>query len=101
VGQLCTLADLRINLVLAIHNSEPWPSLTTRSIDQFTRQVRLLGKFFRRLQVLSVRRFVSLPRCTDMILFYWEKVVRSASSPSEMTAGKTTLSVGEHLTNML
>jgi hypothetical protein len=44
------------------------------------------GKFFRRLQQVDVPRFVRLPLCDDVVLYYWEKVVQ-ANASSELIEG--------------
>lgn len=89
--QLQTLSELRINLVLSLRSSQaPTSAAAARSIDQLTRHIRLLGKFFRRLQQLDVRRFVALPLCTDLIMYYWSKVVQATSGPPELVAGTCT-----------
>ncbi|KIM90936.1 hypothetical protein PILCRDRAFT_1173 [Piloderma croceum F 1598] len=83
--RLQTLSELRINIIKAIRASNPAPDSTTRhSIDQLSRHVRLLGKFFRRLQQLNVSRFVEQPMCSDIVLYYWSKVVEATNAPSGM-----------------
>jgi hypothetical protein len=59
-----------------------------RSIDILTRHIRHFGKFFRRLQQLSQSRFVELPMCGEMILFYWSQVDEATRGPPELIAGK-------------
>jgi len=61
--------------------------MARRSIDQLTRHVRLFGKFFRRIQQLCVARFVALPMCSDVVLYYWGKVVQATTSSSDAIAG--------------
>jgi hypothetical protein len=79
---------LRIDLVIALRSSNGLPDqVARRSIDQLTRHVRLFGKFFRRLQQINVARFVALPMCDDLILYYWSKVVQATSGPSEFVIG--------------
>jgi len=80
------LIELRINLVIALRSLPTVDAITRRSIDQLTRHVRLFGKFFRRLQQLSVVRFVTLPTCSDLVLYYWSKIVQAASTP-DLIAG--------------
>ena len=52
-----------------------------------TRHVRLFGKFFRRVQQLSFIKFVKLPLCSELILYYWNKVVQASEMPAEAMAG--------------
>ncbi|KAJ7507960.1 armadillo-type protein [Mycena galericulata] len=52
-----------------------------RSVDILTRHIRLLGKFFRRLQELSSPRFASLPSCPGLVAYYWGQVVRATKVP--------------------
>lgn len=86
--QLQNLSELRINLVTAIRASNTSPDATARrSIDQLSRHVRLLGKFFRRLQQLNVAQFVELPMCSDIVLYYWAKVVEATNAPPQTISG--------------
>lgn len=88
VLQLQSLTDLRRNIVLAfVRNGQLEPLSSSRSIGILTRHIRLFGKFFRRLQQLSHARFVELPICADLVLFYWSKVVDATSGPREYVAG--------------
>jgi len=57
--------------------------ITTLSIDRLTRHIRVFGKFFRRLQQLDAAKFVELPGCNDMVLYYWSKVVEATDHRSE------------------
>ncbi|KAG6911227.1 hypothetical protein DXG01_003094 [Tephrocybe rancida] len=66
--------DLIVGLIQANANTDPQ---VQRFIDIFTRHIRVFGKFFRRLQQLSAARFVTLPMCSDLILFYWSQVVKA------------------------
>ncbi|OCH87913.1 ARM repeat-containing protein [Obba rivulosa] len=80
--QFQALSELRIDLVIALKSSPSSP-VAERSIDLLTRHVRLFGKFFRRLQQLAVNRFVALPLCSDLVLYYWSKVVQATNGPTE------------------
>lgn len=84
--QLQTLSELRINLMFALQ-STPTSQIGTRSVDILTRHVRLFGKLFRRMQELSHPKFVALPLCSDLVLYYWSKVVQASSAPPEAISG--------------
>ncbi|GLB33947.1 putative ARM repeat-containing protein [Lyophyllum shimeji] len=83
--QLKALTELRTNTLVALMrgglSSDPQ---VQRSLDIFTRHIRVFGKFFRRLQQLSPSRFVALPMCGDLILFYWSQVVKATSEPADL-----------------
>ncbi|EGN93009.1 hypothetical protein SERLA73DRAFT_116383 [Serpula lacrymans var. lacrymans S7.3] len=84
VMQLQALTELRINLLMTIRSSSTSPGPTaSKAIDQLTRHVRVFGKFFRRLQQLVTPKFVELPMCDDLVLYYWSKVVQATDAPSE------------------
>ncbi|TDL29402.1 ARM repeat-containing protein [Rickenella mellea] len=78
--QIQNLYELRMKLIVAM-TSQKLDSIQTRSLDYLTRHVRLFGKLFRRLQQLSPSRFVALPLCSDLIFYYWSKVIQSANGP--------------------
>ncbi|KAJ6628769.1 armadillo-type protein [Mycena sp. CBHHK59/15] len=52
-----------------------------RCVDLLTRHIRLLGKFFRRLQELSSPRFTALSSCPLLVKYYWEEVVAATEQP--------------------
>lgn len=87
--QLRILYDLRTNLALELERPSYSYSkqLAERTVDSLTRHVRHLGKFFRRLQQLSVARFIVLPSCNDLVLYYWDKVVHAVNGPSTWISG--------------
>ncbi|KZT12770.1 ARM repeat-containing protein [Laetiporus sulphureus 93-53] len=87
--QLQTLSELRISLVSATQ-MQPLTSIGQRSLDLLTRHVRLFGKLFQRMQKLSPSRFVTLPMSSDLVLYYWSKVVQASSAPPEYTADTPT-----------
>lgn len=58
-----------------------------RTVDVLTRHIRHFGKFFRKLQQRSQPRFVALPMCGDLIMFYWNEVVQATSGPPNLIAG--------------
>ncbi|TFK55905.1 ARM repeat-containing protein [Heliocybe sulcata] len=83
-AQLQALSELRINLLVALRSANT--SVDTagrRTIDQLTRHVRLFGKLFRRFQQLDVKRFIQLPGCSELVFYYWSKVVQATDSPPE------------------
>ncbi|KAF8623412.1 hypothetical protein AX15_006355 [Amanita polypyramis BW_CC] len=82
--QLQSLVNLRQDIVLNLVRSGQQELLrSSRTTNILTRHIRLFGKFFRRLQQLSHARFIGLPVCADLILFYWSQVVNATSSPRE------------------
>ncbi|KAF8450539.1 ARM repeat-containing protein [Boletus edulis BED1] len=76
-AQLRALSELRINLILALRTMQTSGPITTLSIDRLTRHIRIFGKFFKRLQQLDPFKFVELPTCNEMVLYYWSKVVEA------------------------
>ena len=88
VIQLQTLTELRINLLLALRTSQPPPDdITKQNVTNLTRHTLLFGRFFRRLQQLDCARFVLLPTCSNLVLYYWSKVVQATDGPHELIEG--------------
>ena len=83
--QLKQLSETRLSLVRA--TTVPLSPVAQRSINQLTRHIRLFGKFFRRLQQLDVVRFVKLPTCSELVLYYWDKVVEAANASAQAIDG--------------
>ena len=84
--QFQAISELRINVVSAL-GSPPTDPVAQRALDLFTRHVRIFGKLFRRMQRSSTARFVALPMCGDLVLYYWSKVVQATTGPPEQIAG--------------
>ncbi|KAJ7129521.1 armadillo-type protein [Mycena epipterygia] len=79
---LKSLVALRHEIILAPASvSNPYAQ---RSVDVLTRHIRLLGKFFRRIQELSSPRFVTLPGCVNLVAYYWEQVVEATKYPDSI-----------------
>ncbi|KAI0660923.1 ARM repeat-containing protein [Cubamyces menziesii] len=83
--QFQAISELRINVVSAL-GSPPTDPVAQRALDLFTRHVRIFGKLFRRMQRSSTARFVALPMCGDLVLYYWSKVVQATTGPPEQIA---------------
>lgn len=82
VLQLRGLKELRTNTLKSLMQTVPVPDVQAQqSIDILTRHIHVFGKFFRRLQQLSPTRFVALPMCSDLILYYWAQVVEATGGP--------------------
>lgn len=57
-------------------------------MESLTKHVLTFGKVFRRLQQPALPRFVALPRCSDLVLYYWQVVVDANNAPDGYTDGK-------------
>ncbi|KAK0230961.1 armadillo-type protein [Armillaria fumosa] len=75
-AQLQVLLDLRYKIVTS-GSVNTYQSL--KFVETLTTHIRHIGKFFRRLSQLSHSRFVELPMCGDLIMFYWSLVVQATS----------------------
>ena len=85
--QLRGLYETRIGLLMNLRSAATQPDpIALHSLNLLYKYVRAFGKFFRRVQQIDVARFVDLPLCDDLILYYWEKVVQ-ANSSAELIEG--------------
>jgi len=76
--QMQSLYEHRITITTSLNSSNlPNTPPVLLTIEKITQHVRAFGKFFRRLQQLDTKKFVLLPICTDVVLYYWNKVVQS------------------------
>jgi len=83
-----SLYEQRIVITTSLNSSTlPNTPPVLLAVDKITRHVRTFGKFFRRLQQLETKRFVLLPICTDVVLYYWNKVVQSTEVSPELING--------------
>ena len=86
--QMQSLYEHRITITTPLTSSNVLnapPALLT--VEKITSHVRAFGKFFRRLQQLETKKFVLLPICTDIVLYYWSKVVQSTEVSPELING--------------
>lgn len=83
-SQVKALIELRHTLLTA--RTEETPQ-SRAFVEILTKHIRHIGKFFRRLSQLSHVRFVELPGCGDLIMFYWDHVARAVAGPSENIQG--------------
>ena len=84
--QLRGLYETRIGLLMDLRSAAAPPDpIALRSLNLIYKSVCTFGKFFRRLQT-DVPRFVELPLCDDLVLYYWEKVVQ-ANASAELIEG--------------
>lgn len=82
-----TLFGLRKDTVIVL-TREGKITQAHRSLRTLTKLVRTCGKYFRRLQQLDASRFVELPQCGDLVLYYWKQVVDATGGPFELIAGR-------------
>ncbi|KXN86407.1 Importin-11 [Leucoagaricus sp. SymC.cos] len=80
---LQTIFQLRKDIVLAL-NMEGHVSLAYKPLEVLTNHVRTYGKYFRRLGQLDVSRFVELPRCGELVLYYWQQVVDATGGDTQL-----------------
>jgi hypothetical protein len=83
---LQTLLSLRKDIVIALSNTGKL-ALARKQLKILTNHVRTYGKYFRRLEQLNPSHFVELPRCGDLVLYYWQQVVEATGGPADMVAG--------------
>jgi hypothetical protein len=85
--QLRGLYETRVALLMNLRSAGVPPDpIVLHSLRLLYKFVRTFGKFFRRVQQVDVARFVDLPVCDDLVLYYWEKVVQ-ANSSAELIEG--------------
>ncbi|KAF9653383.1 ARM repeat-containing protein [Thelephora ganbajun] len=83
--QMQSLYEHRIAITTSLNSSNlPNTPPVLLTVEKITQHVRAFGKFFRRLQQLETKKFVLLPICTDVVLYYWNKVVQSTEVSPEL-----------------
>lgn len=63
-----------------------------RTMDLLVKRIKGYGKFYFRLAMLNPGRFVELPSCTDMIMFYWTEIEKATEAPPQSIAGEVFIS---------
>ncbi|KAF8341568.1 ran binding protein 11 [Cantharellus anzutake] len=79
--QLRVVFNLRVNLVLALRSrpSAHPDAVGLKSIQYLTKHLKAFGKLFRKMQQSAVPRFLALPECAPLIMYYWNKVIEANS----------------------
>jgi len=100
--QLRGLYETRISLLMSLRSAAaPLDPIALHSLNLLYKFVRTFAKFFRRVQQVDVARFVELPLCDDLVLYYWEKVVQ-ANASAELIEGMLVGAKGQdHLTPLI
>lgn len=81
------LYEIRVGILINLRSdAAPSDTIALHSLKLLYKFVRTFGKFFRRVQQVDPGRFVELPVCDDLVLYYWEKVVQ-ANSSAELIEG--------------
>lgn len=78
--------NYRRDIILALRQGGKL-DVARRPLKILTNHLRTYGKYFRRLQQLDAPRFVELPRCGDLVLYYWQLVVDATGCSAELVAG--------------
>ncbi|KAK0490845.1 armadillo-type protein [Armillaria novae-zelandiae] len=98
-AQLQVLLDLRYKIVTSgsVNTHQSF-----KFVEILTTHIRHIGKFFRRLSQLSHSRFVELPMCGDLIMFYWSLVVQATSGEPGLIEGVCLKSLNDfHVNGMV
>jgi hypothetical protein len=96
--QLRGLYETRVALLMNLRSASMLPDpIALHSLSLLYKFVRTFGKFFRRVQHVEVARFVDLPLCDDLVLYYWEKVVQANSSAELIEGMLVGLRIGDCL----
>lgn len=80
-----TVFSLRKDIVIAL-TRDGKATQAHKPLRTLTNHVRTYGKYFRRLEQLDASRFVELPHCGDLVLYYWQQVVDATGGPTELVA---------------
>ena len=95
------LYETRVGILINLRSdAAPSDTIALHSLKLLYKFVRTFGKFFRRVQQVDPARFVELPVCDDLVLYYWEKVVQ-ANSSAELIEGMLRESSGSMSLNTI
>ncbi|KAG8934669.1 hypothetical protein FRC02_009496 [Tulasnella sp. 418] len=87
INQLQGLWSFRTALAEALYLKQiPASDVTIKTLELITRRVKAFGKGFRRMQQTGIVRFVTLPGCSQLVLYYWDRVMEATNALPEYTA---------------
>ncbi|KAG9082993.1 hypothetical protein FS749_006380, partial [Ceratobasidium sp. UAMH 11750] len=87
VTQLEAVFNFRVQLVLALHSTRSFGTLDANGencLKLLKDHVQFVtDDYFRMMQKQALSRFMSMPKCTDLVRYNWDQVVKAMNSPPE------------------
>jgi hypothetical protein len=48
----------------------------------------VVDEYFRTMQKQALSRFINMPRCTELVRYSWDQVVKAMNSPAELRTSR-------------
>lgn len=48
----------------------------------------MVDDYFRTMQKQALSRFINMPRCTELVRYCWDQVVKAMNNPAELRTSK-------------
>lgn len=100
VTQLETVFNFRVELVLGLHSSQQFSSLNAdgeRCLKLLKEHIQfVMDEYFRTMQKQALSRFISMPKCTELVRYSWDQVVKAMNNPPELRTNEHTAAYPSH-----
>ncbi|KZT42903.1 ARM repeat-containing protein [Sistotremastrum suecicum HHB10207 ss-3] len=84
VNQVTTIVGARLLVLKALKDTGSAPSqAAAQCLNMLNKHILAFGKMFRKWQKTSSSRFVKLPSCSQLVLYYWGLVEQAANGTGE------------------
>ncbi|QRV87915.1 importin beta N-terminal domain [Ceratobasidium sp. AG-Ba] len=94
VTQLEAVFNFRVQLVLALHSTRSFGTLDANG-EQCLKLLKdhiqfVTDDYFRTMQKQALSRFMNMPKCTELVRYNWDQVVKAMNSPPELRTNEAT-----------
>ncbi|CAE6384346.1 unnamed protein product [Rhizoctonia solani] len=100
VTQLQSVFNFRVELIMALHSSQQFASLNTHgehTLKLLKDHIQfVVDDYFRAMQKQAVSRFITMPRCTELVRYCWDQVVKAMDNPAELRTNEATAAYPSH-----
>jgi hypothetical protein len=100
VTQLQAVFNFRVQLILALHSSRSFGMLNANgehSLKLLKDHIQFVtDDYFRAMQKQALSRFIKMPRCTELVRYNWDQVVKAMNSPAELRTSEYGFAVLRH-----
>ncbi|KAF8760324.1 ARM repeat-containing protein [Rhizoctonia solani] len=100
VTQLQSVFNFRVELIMALHSSQQFSSLNAHgehTLKLLKDHIQfVVDDYFRAMQKQAVSRFITMPRCTELVRYSWDQVVKAMNSPAELRTNEATAAYPSH-----
>ncbi|CAE6405310.1 unnamed protein product [Rhizoctonia solani] len=100
VTQLQSVFNFRVELIMALHSSQQFSSLNAHgehTLKLLKEHIQfVVDDYFRAMQKQAVSRFITMPRCTELVRYCWDQVLKAMNSRADLRTNEATAAYPSH-----